>query len=30
MPDPAAVNERFRMLTRAEIHERMRAYGTSA
>jgi hypothetical protein len=30
MPDPAAVNERFRMLTSAEIHERMRAYGTSA
>jgi hypothetical protein len=30
MPDPAAVNERFRMLTSAEVHERMRAYGTSA
>jgi hypothetical protein len=28
MPDPAAVNERFRMLTRSEIHERMRAYGS--
>lgn len=30
MPDPAAVNERFRMLTAAEIHERMRSYGSSA
>jgi hypothetical protein len=30
MPDPAAVNERFRMLTAGEIYERMRAYGTSA
>jgi hypothetical protein len=30
MPDPAAVKERFRMLTSAEIHERMRAYGNSA
>jgi hypothetical protein len=27
MPDPAAVNERFRMLTRDEIQQRMRAYG---
>jgi hypothetical protein len=27
MPDPAAVRERFRMLTRDEIQQRMRAYG---
>jgi hypothetical protein len=30
MPDPAAVNERFRMLTWDEIQQRMRAYGAQS